>query len=71
MKISFSQSVGLARLLNDETFFFKVLFHLHMNTTLQKVPSNAVSIRKAISHAEVAINDIRENLAQVRETIAT
>jgi hypothetical protein len=33
--------------------------------TLQKVSSNAVSVRKAIEHFEVATNDIRGNLPQV------
>jgi hypothetical protein len=66
--ISIRKSIGLARLLNDEIFLYflsflhSVLLHVDiLYNTLQKVSSNAISVRKAIQHFEVAINDIRGN----------
>jgi hypothetical protein len=48
------------------TFHAFSLSYCHiLYTTLQKLSSNAVRVRKAIQHFEVAINDIRENLPQV------
>jgi hypothetical protein len=46
--------------------FYSVLLHVDiLHNTLQKVPSHAVSVHKAIQYLKAAINDIRENLPQV------
>jgi hypothetical protein len=70
--ISIRESVGLARLLNDEIFLYFLSFSIHFScmwtfctTPCKKVPSSAASVHKAIQHFEVAINDIGVNLPPV------
>jgi hypothetical protein len=69
--ISIRESLGLARLLNDDIFlyFLSFLFSFvacgHFVQHPEKVSSNAVSVCKAIQHFEVEINDIRGSMPQV------